>query len=286
MSFNDIIVAVFLSIISVSVFAAGEPPKKITATSWLVTDYYGKKLIGTNEEEVRPIASITKLMTVLVVLDRHLDLENQVPIKRIKGISTHIPRGTEDLSRIELIELALVKSDNLAAYLLCANYDGLGFDSSMPCVDAMNKKAQELKMSNTHYVDPTGLYPGNISSATDLVKLLLEAAKQPIIVRASDKEHVKINIDKSPRLKPKTLTNTNPLVSKYHNFIVSKTGWIKSSGGCLAAIVLTEQGPRVIVLLGSKSTKTRIDEVELIVQQIDREDQDLLYRAFGIEREN
>lgn len=257
--------------------AAAQP--SISAVSWAIADENGSIILERDATLVRSIASVTKLMTVVVVLDRNMSLDQHLEIRPIKGISTNIPRTIKTLTRYQLIELAMVKSDNLAAHLLCANYNGQGFDSSLPCVDAMNARASSLGMTSTRFIEPTGLYNDNVSTARDLIKLVREAAKYPIIVAASDK----VSITITARGKKKPLTNTNPLVTK-HTFIVSKTGWIRASGGCIVTMVASEQGRRIIIILGSKSTKTRIDELEIFYKLVDREDQDWLYRYFGIER--
>jgi D-alanyl-D-alanine endopeptidase (penicillin-binding protein 7) len=215
-------------------------PVPITATSWLVADEDGHIIQGKNIEQQRSIASITKLMTVMVVLDAEQDLDEFI----------------KPYSRWELIKLAIVKSDNRASELLCENYPG-GRDS---CIRAMNIKAQQLGLTKTRYTDPTGLSIMNISTAEELIKIVLESAKYPKIVEASNLSQFKINSKK----KFLVFNNTNPIIGKRHDFVVSKTGYIRASGGCIVMMLNTDIGRRIVVVLGSKNTRTRIPEAEFI----------------------
>lgn len=226
---------------------AGTNIVPITAQAWLVADKDGKKIDGNNTEEVRSIASITKLMTVMVVLDSNQDLEEIISTKHLG----------KKLSRRELISLAIVKSDNTAAKILCEKYMS-GFKG---CIEAMNDKARSLEMSSTHYTDPTGLFNDNVSTAEDLVKLVIAASKYPIIVEDSKKDKVAIPINKK---KTAYFNNTNRLVHEGYEFVVSKTGWITKSGGCIVMMMETVNGIRTVILLGSKNTKTRIPEAKLL----------------------
>jgi D-alanyl-D-alanine carboxypeptidase len=215
----------------------------ITAKSWLVADGEGKILESENVNEVRSIASITKLMTVMVVLDAQQDLNEVI----------------KPYTRKELIQLALVHSDNHAADVLCNNYPG-GRES---CVKAMNRKAELLNMPNTHYIEPTGLSVFNVSTATELIKLVLAAKEYPEIVTASSSSQVKIK----NRKKWFIFNNTNPIIGKKHKFIVSKTGYIKAAGGCIVMMLNTDIGKRIVILLGSKNTHTRIPEADFISEK-------------------
>jgi D-alanyl-D-alanine carboxypeptidase len=219
----------------------------LTAQSWLVADGDGKILDGNKTTDIRSIASITKLMTVMVVLDAHQDLD--------QIISTKL--HNKKLSRRDLISLAIIKSDNQASVLLCKNYPtGL-----VGCVQAMNEKAKSLEMHDTKYLEPTGLSVFNVSTAEDLVKLVIAASKYQVINEDSNKEYIKIPINKK---KTAHFGNTNRLVGKGYEFIVSKTGWITKSGGCIVMMLTTDRGVRTVVLLGSKSIRTRIPEAKMI----------------------
>lgn len=216
---------------------------EVTAKSWLVADGTGKVLQGSNTQEVRSIASISKLMTVMVVLDAGQDLTQRINL----------------YSRKELIALALVKSDNHAAQLLCDNYRG----GKTACISDMNSKANKLGMTDTKFVEPTGLSVFNVSTATDLIKLVLAAKDYAEINAAAKMSEIKIQI----RKKWFIFHNTNPIIGKRHEFVVSKTGYIRASGGCIVMMLDTDIGQRIVVLLGSKDTRTRIPEAEFIATQ-------------------
>jgi D-alanyl-D-alanine endopeptidase (penicillin-binding protein 7) len=212
----------------------------ITATSWLVTDYKGKIINGENYREIRPVASVTKLMTAMVVLDANQDLDQKIKLH----------------TRRELIGLAITRSDNRAANILCESYPG----GKNECVKAMNRKAKLLGLDYTQYHEPTGLSAMNVSTAEELVDIVLEASKYPEIVAAS-----KSTTTVQDKKRVVSFNNTNPITRKRDDIIVSKTGWIRASGGCLVMLVDTDVGKRVIVVLNSKTIKTRIPDAEYLL---------------------
>lgn len=242
---------------------------KITAKSFLVTDTQGEVILEKNADRVQPIASITKLMTAMVVLDGGQDLDEELPINyRLSGkYHTRLPRTVKTLSRHTLLNLAIVKSDNLAAYTLCEYYPG-GVGN---CVKSMNLKSMSLQLPNTRFTDPTGLDETNVSTARDLAKLVIHASTYKHITDASGMPQVSIKVKR----KWWQFGNTNPLVKRSDNIKVSKTGYINASGGCLVMLVDTEVGERVVVLLNSRSTRTRIPEAEKIVVTVSHGDIDM-----------
>jgi len=200
----------------------------ITAQSWLETDDKGNLIEGFNITVVRSIASITKLMTVIAVLDSNQNMQEKIG----------------NYTRDQLIQLALVSSDNRAAITLCDNFPG----GRLPCIRYMNEKASYLGMDRTKFVEPTGLSPMNISTALDLLKLVLEASHYPEIIKASNTNHLTFKHNK----KLTSVNNTNPLVGRGINFLVSKTGTTKAAGHCLVMMLDTDKGRRIVVLLGMK----------------------------------
>lgn len=214
----------------------------ITANSWLVADGNGKIIKSENTLQQRSIASITKLMTAMVVLDADQDLDLYI----------------KPYTRRELIQLAIVHSDNRASETLCQHYP----TGREGCIRAMNSKAHQLGMTQTKFIDPTGLGVMNVSTAEDLIKLVMAAANYSEIVTASKMSQVKIHLKKRWLV----FNNTNPIIGKRHDFIVSKTGWIRASGGCIVMMLDTDIGRRIVVVLGSKNTHTRIPEAEFIAQ--------------------
>ena len=215
----------------------------LTAQSWLVADGNGKILDGANTSEIRSIASISKLVTVMAVLDAQQDLDEFI----------------KPYTRRELIQLALVSSDNIAAKTLCEHYPG-GLRS---CIYAMNRKMVNLGLHNTKFVEPTGLSVFNVSTANELIKLVQTASEYPEIIASSKTSQVKIKMKK----KWIVFNNTNPIIGKRHDFIVSKTGYIRASGGCIVMMLDTDIGRRIVVVLGSKNTHTRIPEAEFIAEK-------------------
>jgi D-alanyl-D-alanine endopeptidase (penicillin-binding protein 7) len=230
-----------------SLCGISQASQSLTAQAWLVADNNGKIFEGSNMTEVRSIASITKLMTVMVVLDSSQSLTEIIPKKLYN----------KQLTRETLIDLAIVKSDNNAAKMLCDYYPG-GYKS---CIEAMNVKALSLQMNNSIFTDPTGRYHTNVSTAEDLIKLVFAASKYPLIVSASNMDAVRWQLNKKSTAE---FRNTNSLVGHGYRFIVSKTGFINKAGGCIVMMLDTVNGIRTVVLLGSKNTKTRIPEAEML----------------------
>ena len=252
------------------VFALTAEARPITAKSFLVTDNKGVVILEKNADRTQSIASITKLMTAIIVLNANQDLTEELRLnfKNANIYHTRLPRTLKTLSRGELLQLAIVKSDNFAAYTLAENYPG-GVERA---VAEMNHEALEFGMFSTHFADPTGLDEGNMSNARDLVKLVLVASRHTEITEASGKPLVSIQVKK----RWWDFWNTNSLVRKNSDrVIVSKTGYIHESGGCVVMLLDTDLGQRVIVLLGSKNTRTRIPELEQISVTVTGKDLDL-----------
>lgn len=232
-------------LLSTSFCAIAQP--SLTAQAWLIADSNGNILEGSHTNEVRSIASITKLMTSIVVLDSGQSLTETIPKKLYNRTFT----------RQELLNLAIIKSDNNAAKMLCEYYPG----GILRCIEAMNNKANTLGMYSSNFTDPTGLYNTNVSTAEDLIKLVMSAQNYPTITSASNTPLIQWQINKK---KSAIFHNTNALVGKGVDFIVSKTGWIRASGGCIVMMLKGDQGIRTVILLGSKNTKTRIPEAYMV----------------------
>jgi D-alanyl-D-alanine endopeptidase (penicillin-binding protein 7) len=225
----------------------------VTAKSWLVSDLSGKIIASENIDELRPIASITKLLTAMVVLDAEQNMDEAITLvpgtKKRSGLS---------FTRRQLMEMSLVHSDNRASFALCDHYPG-GRNS---CIAAMNDKAHSLGMLRTSMSDPTGLDNRNVSTARELILLTKAARTYGPIIDAAKQQRVEI------KLKKKWLffNNTNPMIGKDRRVIVSKTGFTNPAGGCIVLLLDTELGDRVVVVLGSKNTRTRIPEAEFIAK--------------------
>ena len=151
----------------------------------------------------------------------------------------------------------LIKSDNRAAETLCENFPA----GRSACIVSMNFKAWNIGLTNTHYADPSGLNIMNVSTAEELIKIVMESSKYPVIVKASNTAHGKIVQQAKKKRHHISYNNTNPLVAS-KDFIVSKTGYIRASGGCIVMMLDTKIGRRIVVLLNSKNTRTRIPEAD------------------------
>ena len=199
-----------------------------------------------------PIASITKLMTAMVVLDSKLPLDETLIIN---ADDVHIYRtsrlaGGTVLTREEALLLALMSSENRAAYTLGRNYPG-----GIPAfVDAMNRKAKELGMDHSHFADPTGLLSENVASAEDLTRMLNAAYQYKMIREFSTWPDLTMVIAK----RPQKFLNTNRLVrSGDMNIGLQKTGFINAAGKCLVMQARVNNTPLLLVFLDSVGTQSR-----------------------------
>jgi D-alanyl-D-alanine endopeptidase (penicillin-binding protein 7) len=146
-------------------------PAAFSTESYLVADNSGNILSEHDSNLQRPIASISKLMVALLASEQDLDEHLNIPASR--AVQSNIPRKQAQLTRRELLTMALVKSDNFAAQILCENLPD--------CINAMNAKALEIGMTHTYYEEPTGLSKENVSTAVDLLKLMLVASTNQTI---------------------------------------------------------------------------------------------------------
>jgi D-alanyl-D-alanine endopeptidase (penicillin-binding protein 7) len=222
----------------------------------LVTDAaQGQTLYAKHADQVAPIASITKLMTAMVVLDAQAPLDETIEIDRAdvdtrKHSRSRLPVGAR-LERGELLRVALMSSDNRAAAALARNYPG----GSPACLEAMNRKAQDLGMSQTRFADPTGLSSENLSSAGDLTRLVLAAEAYPAIREATTTATHPVTL---PNGRVLEFHNSNGLVkNKTWNIGLSKTGYINEAGRCLVMQAEIAARQVVIVLLDSWGKYTR-----------------------------
>ena len=228
-------------------------PAAFSTQSYLVADINGNILSEHDSDLQRPIASISKLMVALLASEQDPDELLNIPHSRT--VQSNIPRKQAMLTRRELLTMALVKSDNFAAQILCENISD--------CVNAMNAKAAELGMLHTYYAEPTGLSRENVSTAVDLLKLMLAASTNHTITTLSSMSYAEIQSGKNII----KIRNTNPLTAKL-DIILSKTGFTNPAGGCLVMAVNSPFGQRFLVLLGSRNAKTRIPEMEKLYKDM------------------
>src|SRR5437660_3614098 len=214
-------------------------------------------------DEVTPIASLTKLMTAMVVLDAGQPDDEVIGIQNedfdfLKGSRSRLRMGTM-LPRRELLRLALMSSENRAASSLARHYPG----GTPAFVAAMNAKAAALQMTRTHYADPTGLSADNVSTANDLARLVQAAAAYPLIREFSTTAAHFVELQPTGRWL--TFNNSNALVkSTAWDIQLQKTGYIREAGRCLVMLATISGRPFVIVLLDSNGKYTRLGDAQRV----------------------
>jgi len=213
----------------------------------------GRTLVAKNADQQRPIASITKLMTAMVVLDASPSMQEIITvtnddIDHLKHTTSRLPIGTQ-LSRHEMLRLALMSSENRAASALSRNYPG----GRQAFINAMNDKAAALGMPHTRFYDPTGLTPRNVSTAGELVKMVQAASNYDLIREFTTTPAREVAL--RPRTSPLQYKNSNVLVqhvNKNWDIKVSKTGYIEEAGRCLVMIANLANRQSVMVMLDSQ----------------------------------
>jgi serine-type D-Ala-D-Ala endopeptidase (penicillin-binding protein 7) len=253
------------ALLSFSSLAAAAKPlllPKLKSSSVLVIDQSDSTVLMARHSDVAaPIASITKLMTALVVLDAKQPLNQAL---EITAAETDLPRGGASrlsvgtvLTRGDLMHLALMSSENRAAHALGVNYPG-----GLPAmVRAMNAKAAALGMTSSHFVDPTGLSSDNVASPEDLAKLVIAASHNPSIREYSTDTRYTVRV----RRHLVEFHNTDNLVANpTWNIVVQKTGYITEAGKCLVMEAVIEGRNVVIVLLDSAGKLTRVADAKRV----------------------
>ena len=228
---------------------------------YILDETDAKVLAARNERVAVPIASITKLMTALVVLEARQPMDEMIAITRddvrgTPGSSSRLAAGAR-LSRADLLHLALMSSENRAAHALCRQYDG----GMQACVRSMNAKAKALGMKSARFVEPTGLSAANVASPEDLAKLVRAAGANPAIRAYSTASAHTVRVNKQNL----EFRNTNLLVDKSNwQVTVQKTGYIAQAGRCLVMETVIDGRDVVIVLLNSWGRLTRIGDANRI----------------------
>ena len=232
----------------------------------VVDETHGTVLYARRAGVPQPIASISKLMTAMVILDAHQPLGQTLEITRAdraigRGAFDRLRIGTR-LTREDLLHLALMASDNRAAHALGRNYPGgLG-----AFVRAMNRKARALGMRTAHFVEPTGLSSHNVASPDDLAKMVAAAARYPLIRRFSTSHRFTVWVGSHRRgLRRVEFGTTDPLVAnRAWRIYVQKTGFIDPAGHCLVMQTLIDHRTVVMVLLHSWGKYTRVADARRV----------------------
>ena len=235
----------------------------------LVVDNNGNEIYTKHGDDPQPIASITKLMTAMVILDGKLPMDERISITKadrdlIQLTGSRLGYGAT-LTRNQMLQLALMASENRAANALARTWPG--GESSF--VEAMNRKARSLGMQNSRFRDPAGLDPGNVASARDVVKMVKAAMQYPQIRQATTTRSISVYPYKGRG--PLTYSNTNRLLkNKNWTIQLSKTGYLNEAGRCLAMQAEIADQSLVIVLLNSYGKLTPFGDSNRIRQWIER----------------
>ena len=250
---------------SQAALAAPNPAKlQIKSGSALVMDINtGKTLYQKNPAQVRPIASLTKLMTALVGLDARQNLNQTLTIDQndrdnIKHTYSRVRFGTK-VSRRDALHLALMSSENRMASALARHYPG----GRSAFIRAMNNKARQLGMRNSRFYDSSGLSTRNVSTARDLAKLITAAYRQPLIRQFTQDTNKEMRF--STPAYSLMFNNTNPLVKNPDwDVRLSKTGYTDEAGRCLLMRAKPDRQELAIVLLNSVGKRTPIGDANRI----------------------
>lgn len=237
-----------------------------SASALVLDQSTGQALVEKQAAAVVPIASLTKLMTAMVLLDAHLDPAELLTITSddkdsLRHSRSRLPVGTR-LPREQALLLALLASENRAAHALGRTYPG-GLASF---VRAMNAKAQELGLSGTRFEDPSGLSSGNVATAWDLARIIQAAYRYPEIRDFSTRPETTVQAGRRSIQFP----NTNTLVRNPRwNIGLSKTGYIEEAGRCLVMQAMLANRPVLVILLDSWGKYTRIGDANRIKQWLE-----------------
>jgi len=242
---------------------------KLRSASALVLDQSGDVVYAKEMDEPRPIASITKLMTAMVILDASLPLDERITITKedrdlIRLTGSRLGYGAA-LTREQLVGLALMASENRASNALARTYPG----GRKAFVEAMNRKARELGMNDSRFADPAGLDAGNVASARDIAKMVRTAYEYPLIRNATTTASMTVRPYKGRG--PLRFGNTNRLLrNDAWDIELSKTGYINEAGRCLVMQAEIADRHMVIVLLNSFGKLTPFGDSNRIRKWIER----------------
>ena len=230
----------------------------------------GESIYEKNADTARPMASITKIMTAMVVLDAGLDMREEITLDPEdfvgpKRASSRLKSG-DRMNRAEMLLMSLMKSENPAAKSLARNYPG-GYNAF---IRAMNRKAQDLGMTTAYFGDPTGLDKRNVASSNDLVKLVRAAGNYDVIRRFSTTKSYDFYVaNYSSGNRTYSANNTSSLVrSGDYPIGISKTGFINEAGRCVVMETRVNNRPAIIVILGANSSATRWGDAKNILNSL------------------
>jgi D-alanyl-D-alanine endopeptidase (penicillin-binding protein 7) len=208
-----------------------------------------------NAYQIRPFASITKLMTAMIVIDQDWNWQRRLQLSKLAG--SRLPTGR--YTRGELLRALLVNSDNAAAETFAADYPG----GRSAFLQAMNQRAWNLGMYSTQFQDPSGLSSGNVSNAGDLGAMIRAAGEYSIIRDISTQSHMAVETRSRKRTRTMELNNTNGrALGMIDNVRVGKTGFTNPAGFCMGLQVQQQGEVYLVVVLGAKNSAKRLDLVK------------------------
>jgi serine-type D-Ala-D-Ala endopeptidase (penicillin-binding protein 7) len=227
--------------------------------SHLVLDIDNDRTVSaSNDTVIRPIASITKLMTALIVVEFKIDLDEYIDYRG--GIWRD-----RRVKRSDLLESLLIKSDNSAAESLASSIPG----GRAVFIDMMNSRARSLGMTNTTFEDPSGLGRNNLSTAQDLAILVTTAYEHPKISHTSASKYFKVEVKNKRKITYMTVGNTNSqLLDVFDSITLSKTGYTNPAGRCLALLVEKNNKKYAIIILGEKTSGDRFYRARNLINMI------------------
>jgi D-alanyl-D-alanine endopeptidase (penicillin-binding protein 7) len=242
---------------------------KLRSKAALVVDRFGNTLYERKSDQTMPIASVTKLMTAMVILDAKLPMAEVIEItnadRDMRRMTGSRLRVGSRLSRSEMLTLALMSSENRAAAALGRSYPG-GSDAF---VRAMNSKAAKLGMRDSHFIDAAGLDAANTSTARDLARMVFEAMRYPTIREATTRAQLDVRPLKNRG--PLRYVNTNRLMrNDSWEIQISKTGYINEAGRCLVMHTEFNGTPTVIVLLNSFGKLTPFGDANRVRKWVEK----------------
>lgn len=223
----------------------------------------GEVIYSKNVEKLRPVASLTKLVMAMVVIDKKLPLDSVITISktdRRNSSKSRLKQGYK-LTVLDLMHAALLSSDNRAARALAraasGSYENFAID--------MNRKMKKLDLKNTTFVEPTGLSKENISTAHEIAKILHYSYNYELIKKITSKKSFKIKIQ-NKKNKYLNMPNTNLLIHSPYKVLAGKTGYIQAADYCLTTIVKNKAGERLtLVVLGVPGDKLRFREARKLI---------------------
>ncbi len=244
---------------------AAKGPGLTTASAILVNASSGDVLYSKRSKERRPIASLSKLVTAMVVLDAGVPLTNIQTISRedaFQSSRSRLRAGTR-MTLADLLRVSLMISDNRATRALARAVAGT-IDSFAVL---MNQKVASLGLTETQFVEPTGLSPLNMSTAEDVARIVVNAAKYQTISRITATRLAQVKILNTKRPTAMQIGNTNDLIHSPMRVLTGKTGYISSASYCLATIVQNGKGERLtLVVLGAPGDKTRFRDARKLAE--------------------